>query len=226
MRDAQNISELVQLDINFIGFIFYGGPSGSRRHVSEFPEVNIPKHIKKVGVFVNESIDEVVRIVSQNGLNAVQLHGNTETIAYCRKLAEDLKMAHSELNSEPHQAHQTDRTIEIIKVFSVGSEFDFEITEAYERFSDYFLFDTKGKNYGGTGKKFDWDILSNYKGETPYLLSGGIALTDVNAVKAFFKSDAAKHCIGLDINSGFEDEIALKNITEIKEFIDKTGHCE
>jgi len=214
MRDAKNISELVQLEIDFIGFIFYGGPFGSKRHVSKFPDVNIPKHIKKVGVFVNESIDEVVRIVNQNQLDCVQLHGNTETVGYCQKLRDALLKEDS------------DKTFDIIKVFSVGETFDFEITEAFEAQSDYFLFDTKGKNYGGTGKKFNWDILSNYKGDTPYVLSGGISLHDVDAVKEFFTSNAAKQCVGLDVNSGFEDEIALKNITEIKEFINNLSHIE
>jgi len=205
MREAQNISELIQLDINFIGFIFYGGPFGSLRHVSKFPEVDIPKHIKKVGVFVNESISEVVRLVNQNQLDCVQLHGNTETVGYCRKLREDNQLKN--------------KALEIIKVFSVGDNFDFEVTEGFTAHSDYFLFDTKGKNYGGTGKKFNWEILSHYKGDTPYLLSGGISLVDIDAVKEFFNTDASKHCIGLDINSGFEDEIALKNIAEIKDFI-------
>jgi len=205
MRDSQNISELVQLDIDFIGFIFYGGPHGSLRHVSEFPEVDIPKRIKKVGVFVNESIDEVLRIANKNQLDCVQLHGNTETVGYCRKLRDANALEQKDLK--------------IIKVFSVGDNFDFEITEGFAGHSDYFLFDTKGKNYGGTGKKFNWDILSNYEGKTPYVLSGGISLKDVDAVKEFLNSEAAKHCIGLDINSGFEDEIALKNIREIKDFI-------
>jgi len=201
MRDTENISELVKLKPDYIGFIFY---DKSKRFVTNFPEVEIPSEIKKVGVFVNESIGKVIEILEENKLDAVQLHGN-ETPEYCNQLR------HSELVSESHP-------IEILKAFSVDNDFDFSKTEPYQKVCDYLLFDTKGKEYGGNGVKFNWQVLDNYKGTTPFLLSGGITKNDVQALLSFLRRQESKKCIGIDINSGFEIEPALKNIEEIKEF--------
>ncbi|MDV7185810.1 phosphoribosylanthranilate isomerase [Lutibacter sp. TH_r2] len=193
MRDAENISELVKLKPDYMGFIFYGK---SKRFVSDFPQVEIPSEIKKVGVFVNESFDEVIEIVEKNKLDAIQLHGN-ESPDYC----EELKVLMI-------------RPVEIFKAFSVDDNFDFSKTLAYQKCCDYLLFDTKGKEYGGNGVKFNWQVLDNYKGETPFLLSGGIAKVDA----AEIKNISHKAFAGIDINSGFEIEPALKNIKDIKEF--------
>jgi len=201
MRDTENISELVKLKPDYIGFIFY---DKSKRFVTNFPEVEIPSEIKKVGVFVNESIGKVIEILEENKLDAVQLHGN-ETPEYCNQLR------HSELVSESHP-------IEILKAFSVDNDFDFSKTEPYQKVCDFLLFDTKGKEYGGNGVKFNWQVLDNYKGTTPFLLSGGITKNDVQALLSFLRRQESKKCIGIDINSGFEIEPALKNIEEIKEF--------
>jgi len=197
MRDAENISELIKLKPDYIGFIFYGK---SKRFVANFPDVKIPSEIKKVGVFVNESIDDVIKIVEENNLEAIQLHGN-ESPEYCNELR------HSKLVSESNQ-------IEILKAFSVNDDFDFSKTEEYQNVCDYLLFDTKGKDYGGNGVKFNWQVLENYKGNTPFLLSGGISKVDASEIKKI----SHKAFAGVDINSGFEIEPALKNIANIKEF--------
>lgn len=203
MRDAENISELIKLKPDYMGFIFYGK---SKRFVANFPEVEIPSEIKKVGVFVNESIDEVIEIVEENKLDAVQLHGN-ESPAYI----EELRNCHFErsrkISSESHP-------LEVFKAFSVDDDFDFSKTEAYQKVCDYFLFDTKGKEYGGNGVKFNWQVLNNYKGEIPFLLSGGISKVDASKIQKI----SHKSFVGIDINSGFEIEPALKNIVNIKEF--------
>ena len=193
MRDAENISELIKLKPDYMGFIFYGK---SKRFVSNFPEIEIPSEIKKVGVFVNEPIDELIEIVEKNALEAIQLHGN-ESHEYC----EELKVL-------------LIRDIEILKAFSVDEDFDFSKTKVYQKVCDYLLFDTKGKEYGGNGIKFNWEVLNKYKGETPFLLSGGISKGDANAIKNI----SHKAFAGIDINSGFEIEPALKNIEDIKEF--------
>jgi len=197
MRDADNISELIKLKPDYMGFIFY---DKSKRFVSNFPEVEIPSDIKKVGVFVNEAIDEVIEIAEKNKLEAIQLHGN-ESPEYCNQLR------HSELVSESHP-------IEIFKAFSIDNNFDFSKTDAYQKVCDFLLFDTKGKDYGGNGVKFNWQVLDKYKGETPFLLSGGISKIDVSEIKKI----SHKAFLGIDINSGFEIEPALKNINDIKEF--------
>ncbi len=197
MRDADNISELIKLKPDYMGFIFY---DKSKRFVSNFPEVEIPSDIKKVGVFVNEAIDDVIEIAEKNKLEAIQLHGN-ESPEYCNQLR------HSELVSESHP-------IEIFKAFSIDNNFDFSKTDAYQKVCDFLLFDTKGKDYGGNGVKFNWQVLDKYKGETPFLLSGGISKIDVSEIKKI----SHKAFLGIDINSGFEIEPALKNINDIKEF--------
>ena len=190
MRNPENLEGLLALKPNFVGFIFY---KKSKRFVIDFPKVDFPKDIKKVGVFVNETVEEVLRIVEEYQLDGVQLHGN-EPPEYC-----------SELKRE---------NIEVFKAFSVDDAFDFSKTNAFQKVCNYFLFDTKGKEYGGNGIKFNWEVLQKYKGKIPFLLSGGISKNDVFAIKNFKHNAFA----GIDINSGFEIEPALKNINEIKEF--------
>ncbi|MDO9595485.1 MAG: phosphoribosylanthranilate isomerase [Lutibacter sp.] len=190
MRDKENISGLMTLKPDYIGFIFY---NKSKRFVTDFPQIEIPSSVKKVGVFVNETIDEIIEIVKKYKFDFVLLHGD-ETPDYCEKVAL--------------------QNIKIIKAFSVDENFDFSAIKPFEKHVALFLFDTKGKNYGGNGIKFNWDLLQNYKGKTPFLLSGGITKNDAEEIKKM------KHpaFLGIDINSGFEIEPGLKNIKEIKEF--------
>ena len=190
MRDKENISGLLALKPAYIGFIFY---DKSKRYVADFPQIEIPSSVKKVGVFVNETIEEIVEKANLHTLDFVQLHGN-ETPEYCSALSA--------------------KNIKIIKAFSVDENFDFSATKPFEKYVSLFLFDTKGNNYGGNGIKFNWELLQNYTGKIPFLLSGGISKNDSEEIKKF------KHpaFLGIDINSGFELEPGLKNIKEIKEF--------
>jgi len=197
MRNVENLSSLLALKPDFVGFIFY---NKSKRYVEEFPQINFPQNIKKVGVFVNETIQEVLNKVKEFQLDCIQLHGN-ETPEYINQLL------NYELVSES-------KSIDIIKAFSVDENFDFNNTSAYEDDCDFFLFDTKGKDYGGNGIKFNWEILQNYKGKTPFLLSGGISKVDVEGIKNIHH----KYFEGVDVNSGFEIEPGLKNIDNIEEF--------
>jgi len=205
MREVENIQSLLTLKPDFIGFIFY---KKSKRYVVDFPQVNFPKGIKKVGVFVNENIEVILGKVNQYQLNVVQLHGN-ETPEYCYNLK--LNNGHLERSRKIVSESQS---IEIIKAFSVDKNFSFNLTKPYENSCDYFLFDTKGINYGGNGIKFNWEILQNYRGKVPFLLSGGVTKNDVESIR---KIDHPAF-EGVDINSGFEIQPGLKNIQEIKEF--------
>lgn len=198
MRNMENIESLLALNPDFVGFIFY---DQSKRFVKDFPEIPFPKSIEKIGVFVNASIEELLEKIENYQLDGVQLHGN-ESSEYCEELLQSLALKLPGVR------------VTLIKAFSVDESFEFNLTKPYQLSCDYLLFDTKGKNYGGNGVKFNWGILENYHGETPFLLSGGISKEDVAEINKF------KHKAfgGIDINSGFEIEPGLKNINEIKKF--------
>ena len=154
MKYPDNILELGALLPDYMGFIFW--EKSTRYFNGPIPE--LPKSIKKTGVFVNESVTNIVAKIIQHDLQAVQLHGN-ESVAFCTELK---KIA--------------PKKIEIIKVFSIMNTFDFEVLTPFESVCDYFLFDTKGKLPGGNGTTFDWKVLENYPSSKPFFLSGGIGL--------------------------------------------------
>ncbi|PCH54076.1 MAG: N-(5'-phosphoribosyl)anthranilate isomerase [Flavobacteriaceae bacterium] len=207
MRDKENIESLIALKPDFIGLIFY---DKSKRFVTDFPQVKFPSTIKKVGVFVNESIEKVIATVEKYKLDFVQLHGN-ETPNYCNEILNSHLERSRKIVSESYK-------LKIIKAFSVDENFDFSKTEQFEQCCEYFLFDTKEKEYGGNGIKFNWKILQNYKGEIPYFLSGGIGLEDKDELLLFLNRQESKHCYAVDVNSSFEIEPAIKDIEKLKKF--------
>src|SRR6056297_3751442 len=192
-----NPLEVASLRPDYLGFIFWE-PS-SRYFDGEIPFIS--PSIKKIGVFVDASIVYITETVKKYGLNGVQLHGK-ESPSYCKSLKE------KELGSD----------VEIIKVFSIKKDFDFSILKEYEKVSDYFLFDTKGKLPGGNGYTFDWAVLKAYPSTKPYFLSGGIGLDNMSDIKEFLKSPKAKYCYAVDVNSKFEDKPGLKKIEKLEEF--------
>ncbi len=196
MQYSENIKELVQLEPDYLGFIFYD--KSKRNYVGEIPA--LPNKIKKTGVFVNETKEEVLRKLVKYDLQAIQLHGE-ESVDYCKELKETFQ-----------------KQTEIIKVFSVGTSFDFEVLKKYDTVCDFYLFDTKGKEKGGNGITFNWGILKENKSQKPYFLSGGIGLDEVDKLKNFLQQDYAKNCVAIDVNSRFEIEPGLKNIEELKTF--------
>lgn len=193
MREPQNIAEVERLGIDMIGFIFY---PHSSRYVGAHPPVETTPGIKRVGVFVDETPQNISRFVRDYRLDAVQLHGS-ETPQFC----ELLKAA----------GHT------VIKAISVSAAADLVAALAYQPHVDYVLFDTRCPGYGGSGTQFDWGILANYRGETPFLLSGGIAPESAEALLAIKHPRFA----GIDINSRFEIAPALKDIDVLKTFIQK-----
>ena len=195
MKFPENILEISQLKPDFLGFIFYN--KSPRNFEGEIP--NLPKEIKKVGVFVNASSEEILQKAKQHNLDFIQLHGN-ESSEFC-----------SEIQKE----------IPVIKAFPIDEYFDFDILNDYENSCDYFLFDTKGKNQGGNGITFDWSLLDNYKLEKKYFLSGGISLENAAALLAFLETESAENCVAIDINSQFEKQPGLKNTEKITEFKSK-----
>lgn len=189
MKYPKNITEVIKLQPDFLGFIFW------ERSPRFFEDVipQLPNSIQKVGVFVNASLDEIQSKIKQHGLNIIQLHGN-ETVAFCKKL----KQFHTE----------------IIKVFSIDYAFDFKTLEPFEDVCDYFLFDTKGKSPGGNGTTFNWKLLKKYNSKKPLFLSGGIGIEEVNKIKQLNLSIYA-----IDVNSKFEIEPGLKNTEQLQEIL-------
>ncbi|MEP0212432.1 MAG: phosphoribosylanthranilate isomerase [Cellulophaga sp.] len=200
MKYLENMEAIATLQPDFLGFIFWE-PS-SRFFNGEMG--NIPKNIKKVGVFVDADLDYVVDRINQYNLDIVQLHGK-ESPEFCKGLR------NSNLGLKGKQP-------QIIKVFSIKDSFDFSILAPFEKVCDYFLFDTKGKLPGGNGYTFNWSVLENYTSTKPYFLSGGIGIKDADKIKAFLHTPASKYCVVLDVNSSFETEPGLKNIEKLKEF--------
>ena len=194
MRDGDNIREVEQLSIDWMGFIFY--PKSSR-HVSEVPAY-LPTKCKRIGVFVDASTDEIIKKIHDFSLDAIQLHGNEspEQISHLLSLTSHLS---------------------IIKAFNIATAEDLKSTASYTGLADYFLFDTKGQSVGGNGEKFDWSVLSNYEGDTPFLLSGGIGPDDAARVSSF------RHpkCVGIDLNSKFESSPAFKDVTTLSRFLNE-----
>jgi len=193
MKYQDNINQVAALQPDYLGFIFH---KPSPRHFEDtIPE--IPKSIKKVGVFVDEKVEFISSQIEKHNLSAIQLHGH-ESPEMCRLLKST--------------------GAKVIKVFSIKNEFDFSVLTPYEDVCDYFLFDTKGKLPGGNGYIFNWAVLNNYPSTKLFFLSGGIGLDQVNNLKQFQNSEASKYCYAIDVNSKFEIESGLKNIEKLEEF--------
>lgn len=194
MRDGDNIRKVEQLSIDWMGFIFY---PKSNRYVSEVPAY-LPTKCKRVGVFVDASTDEIIKKIRDFSLDMIQLHGNEspEQISHLSPLTNHLS---------------------IIKAFNIATAEDLKSTASYTGLADYFLFDTKGPSVGGNGEKFDWSVLSNYEGDTPFLLSGGIGPDDAERILDYHHPK----CIGIDLNSQFELAPGLKDVTTLSRFLNK-----
>ena len=197
MKYADNVREVAKLSPDFMGFIFY---KDSKRFVGDdFVMPEISSAIKTVGVFVlgvgyfnnpkRDGVEIVMKEVKKHKLDYIQLHGD-ESFDFCREISSQIK---------------------IIKAFGIDDDFDFDKLKVYEPYCEYFLFDNRSQEYGGTGKKFDWNILGRYNGKTPYFLSGGIDLGDTGNAKPF----------AIDVNSKFEIEPGLKDITKLKKLKDE-----
>lgn len=198
LTQLSQIQELISLNTDFLGFIFYEkSPRFVLNHLSlkEILEIN---HQGKVGVFVNETIEKIAEISEKAKLNFIQLHGNEdeEFILKLRKFIGE--------------------NIKIIKVIRIGNQSFDELQKTINQQPstvNYFLFDTDSKAFGGTGKSFDWQILNEIEIPIPYFLSGGISLENIHQLSTINHQPLA-----LDINSKFEIEPGIKDIEKIKNF--------
>jgi phosphoribosylanthranilate isomerase len=191
MRSHENILALSDLKPDYMGFIFW---KPSKRFVSTTTPT-LPSNIKKTGVFVDETFDEIKSLIETHQLQAIQLHGN-ENPSFCDRLK--------------------DLNVEIIKVFSIKKDFDFSTLAPYENVCDYFLFDTKGELPGGNGYAFDWEMLKSYPSSKPFFLSGGIGMDQLADLEDIFKLNLPLYAI--DVNSKFESEAGMKKIELLKDF--------
>ena len=190
MQETENIAALASLQPDYMGFIFW---EPSKRYCTTVP-TDIPKHIKKVGVFVDETTKQIKEKVKLFGLDTVQLHGD----------------------ESPRQCAALLNLCEVIKVFRIGPDFDFKTLTPYQDHCTYFLFDTQGPLPGGNGTAFDWKLLAGYTLDTPFFLSGGIGLGHVEAIAEIRKRNLPIHA--LDINSQFESKPGVKKIEKIEKF--------
>lgn len=209
MTDGENIRKVAALGVNWIGIIFW---PESPRYVKQ---INIPAGIipdrgtltleknglKTVGVFVNDSVQNIVTRIVNYQLDLVQLHGK-ETPTFIRNLKATV-------------LPEIQPQLKIIKAISVSSESDIDQYQAYQDCVDYFLFDTKCQSIGGSGQQFDWDMLKHYQGEKPFLLSGGIGPNDTKRIITFHHPK----CIGIDLNSKFEIKPGIKDTEVLSQFI-------
>lgn len=196
MREAENIRAVERLGIQWMGFVFY---PPSPRHVGKRPDY-LPASVRRVGVFVNDTTENIIRHTIDFGLDIIQLHGN-ETPEFCRTLL--------------NRSRTEGKEITLVKAFSIAEESHLRQTAEYEPYCRYFLFDTACRGYGGSGQAFDWNLLPAYKGNTPFLLSGGISLHHLPALKRLKHPQWA----GIDLNSGFETRPAYKDVSLLQEFI-------
>jgi phosphoribosylanthranilate isomerase len=195
MRESDNIRQLLALQPDYMGFIFY---EKSSRFVGEDLDEDLLKSFpfttRKVGVFVNATAAYILENYKKYELDYVQLHGE-ELPDFCKNLKH--------------------KGVNIIKAFSVDENFNFGKLQNYKPYCDFFLFDTKGEQRGGNGTTFDWSILDKYDNEKPFFLAGGIDLE--NAHNALEIKGLRIH--SLDVNSKFEISPALKDIDKIEELM-------
>lgn len=190
MRDHDNITAVSLYAPDYMGFIFY---SKSPRFVGQdfrLPE-NFPDNITPVGVFVNEELEVMIKAASQLHTRVLQLHGN-ESVEMCAQLK--------------------DSGYTVVKVFSVDEAMDFSTVKPYEQVVDYFLFDTKGKYYGGNAKTFSWEILNRYDQQVPFFLSGGLSPENIEGISML----KGMNLYAIDINSGAEVSPGVKDVAKIK----------
>jgi phosphoribosylanthranilate isomerase len=200
MTMVEQVEALPEIGATFAGFIFY--PKSPRYVFRHLTSAQIKKinTINKVGVFVNASVEEVLLMVDECRLHMVQLHGD-ESPKYCERIAD---------------------YVSVVKAFRLSDNDSIEwMIRPYMDVCDMFMFDTMGAGYGGTGKKFDWNILKGSSIGKPFFLSGGIQPEDTDALKDFQHDPVSKAMFAIDINSRFETSPGVKDLKKVQEFINE-----
>lgn len=202
MTQSDQVEQLAGMGVAFAGFIFY--PKSPRYVFKHMTTTQLRKEnsINKVGVFVNSTIEEVLHLVDECRLHMVQLHGD-ESPKYCEKIAD---------------------YVSVVKAFRLSDNDSVEwMIRPYMEVCDMFMFDTMGAGYGGTGKKFDWNMLRQETIGKPFFLSGGIEPGDEEKLKAFKNEPVAKALFAIDINSKFELSPGVKDMNLIRDFVKRVS---
>ncbi len=197
----EQVTALDEMGVDFAGFIFYPkSPRYMRNKITAEKMKKIKGHIAKVGVFVNEPYDQMMQTVEEYRLDMVQLHGD-ETPFFCEKVA---------------------NYVTVVKAFRLSDNDPIDwIVRPYHDNTDMFMFDTMGAGYGGTGKKFDWNVLKEATINKLFFLSGGIEPGDEEKLRAFLEEPVAQKLFSVDINSKFEVGAGIKDMKKIKAFVEK-----
>ena len=200
MTLPEQVSALDAMGVDFAGFIFYPkSPRYVGNKISAEKMRKIKGHIAKVGVFVNEPYEDMMRTVEEYRLDMVQLHGD-ETPFFCEKVA---------------------NYVTVVKAFRLSDNDPIDwIVRPYHESTDMFMFDTMGAGYGGTGKKFDWNDLKAASIDKLFFLSGGIEPGDEESIKTFMKEPVAQKLFSIDINSKFEIAPGVKDVKKVKQFVE------
>ncbi|MCQ2199644.1 MAG: phosphoribosylanthranilate isomerase [Paludibacteraceae bacterium] len=205
MSSPEKIEKYPELSADFMGLIFYpkskrfveSGLYGTEDEILKALAVVRDAGIKIVGVFVDEPVSTLQFYANKYSLDYIQLHG-----------AENPELARK-LKSLGHK---------VIKAIPVsGLEDIMNISNDWDGVADYLLFDYKCAEKGGSGKKFDWSVLSEYKGETPFILSGGLGPDDAQDILNL----SHDKFVGVDLNSKFEIAPGLKDLDLLTKFINE-----
>ncbi|MEZ2339325.1 phosphoribosylanthranilate isomerase [Mucilaginibacter sp. RCC_168] len=194
LKQPENIKAVAALKPDYMGFICYGPSPRFISALSADALATIPASIHKTGVFVNETAETINALIERYGFDTIQLHGD----------------------ESPEFADAFKGRVTVIKAFGIDNDFDFSKLIAYVNKVDYLMFDTKTTIYGGSGKVFNWNILNKYTLDTPFFLSGGISLDNIEEVKNI----THPQFYAVDLNSRFEDEPGLKNIQKLEKAFD------
>lgn len=195
MREHTNILEVASLRPDWMGFIFFEKSPRFVGHDFNIPK-GFPDEVTRVGVFVNERPEEIDRLANRHQIKLLQLHGD-ESAEFCEAMRA--------------------KGYQVMKAFGINDDFDFQSLEVYRHAVDYFLFDTKGKYYGGNARTFDWSILKRYHQRVPFLLSGGLNVNNIDGIGELKEMNL----FGVDINSGAELSPGLKNTELVKRIKEK-----
>jgi phosphoribosylanthranilate isomerase len=201
MTIPDQVNALQDIGVDLAGFIFYKkSPRYMREKISADEMKKIGGKIAKVGVFVNEDYDSLMRIVENYRLDMVQLHGD-ETAIYCERVS---------------------NYVTVIKAFRMSDNDPIDwIMRPFHEAADMFMFDTLGSGYGGTGKKFDWNVLKTAAIHNLFFLSGGIEPGDTESLKEFAKEEVAEKLFAVDINSKFEITPGVKDLEKVRRFVEE-----